>query len=38
MPALLWRSLTAWLSARTPARGVALAEARHTGSHDRVTR
>jgi hypothetical protein len=38
MPELLWLSLTAWLYYRTSGRGVALAEALETVSHDRLTR
>ncbi len=38
MPELLWLYLTAWLSSRTSGRGVALAEALETVSHDRLTR
>ena len=35
---LVWHYLTALLSYRTSASGVALAEARQTASHDRLTR
>jgi hypothetical protein len=38
MPELLWLYLTAWLSERTSASCVALAEALETVSHDRLTR
>ena len=38
MPALLGLSLTAWLYERTAGRGVALAEALESVSHDRLTR
>jgi hypothetical protein len=37
MPPLVWLSLTAWLYSRTSATCVALAEALHTVSHDRLT-
>ena len=37
MPTLVWHDLTALLYARTSASGVALAEALHTVSHDRLT-
>ena len=38
MPERLWLYLTAWLYDRPSARGIALAEARQTVSHDRLTR
>jgi hypothetical protein len=38
MPTLVWRYLTALLYDRTSATCVALAEALHTGSPDRLTR
>ena len=38
MPTLVWLSLTALLYDRTSSRGVALAEALETVSHDRLTR
>jgi hypothetical protein len=38
MPELRWLDLTAWLSDRTSASCVALAEALETVSHDRLTR
>jgi hypothetical protein len=38
MPALIWRSLTAWLYDRPSAGGVAVAEALATASPDRLTR
>ena len=38
MPTRVWHDLTALLDDRTTARCVALAEARHTGSHDGLPR